>query len=202
MTTSRTIYPSRQFEPEGIFLLSPLEGACQLLQNWGAHPASHAAYTYNGVPLKGHPGLDFGAAPGTTVRAADEGRVVEINAELGGLGLAGFGLTGFGRYLKLEHRWGESLYAQLDKIVVEAGQGVERGAALGTIAPASLPYLSHLHFAVRIFPYNRFDGWGGFSDPLPFLYQLTLMPFETNDLAAEDFLPPPLLLETKGRRRP
>ena len=27
----------------------------------------------------------------------------------------------------------------------------------------------HLHFAVRISPYNRFDGWGGFANPLLFL---------------------------------
>ena len=188
----RTAYPLRQFEPEGIFLLAPLEGACQLLQGWGAHPAHHAQYTYNGVPLKGHPGLDLGAAPGTTVRAADEGRVAEINAEPGG----------FGKYVKLEHRWGESLYAQLDKILVEAGQVVERGASLGTIAPSPPPYLPHLHFAVRISPSNRFDGWGGFSDPLPFLYQLTLVSFEAGELPQEEMIPPPMLLEVKGRRRP
>ena len=50
----------------------------ELLQGWGDNAAYHAQFTYNGVPLKGHPGLDLLAAPGVNVLAADRGRVVAL----------------------------------------------------------------------------------------------------------------------------
>lgn len=151
---------SSQYEPEGIYLQLPLSVTCRLIQGWGAHPKFYGRFTYNGVPLKGHPGLDFAAAPGADVVAADQGRVVALSNEPGG----------FGRYVKLEHRWGESLYAQLGVIRVETGQRVERGQVIAQLDTRPAPYATHLHFAIRTAPFNRFDGWGGFSDPLPFLY--------------------------------
>ena len=114
-----------QYEPEGLFLAPPLAGELALLQGWGEHPEHYAAYTYQGVPLKGHPGLDLLAPPGAAVHAADQGRVVEIGLERGG----------FERYVKLEHRWGESFYAHLGGVAVESGQAVERGQKIATVGP-------------------------------------------------------------------
>ncbi len=108
------------FGPEGIYLSSPLEGDCRIVQGWGENPEFHARFSYNGVRLKGHIGIDLAASPGANVLAADAGRVTELSIELGG----------FGRYIKLEHRWGESLYAQLGDILVDAGQTVTRGSVL------------------------------------------------------------------------
>ena len=195
MSTANTRYAtlSGRFEPEGIYLSAPLEGAPVVLQGWGAHPVEHAHYTYNGVRLKGHPGLDLAADPGVPVLAADDGRVTELSIERGG----------FGRYLKVEHRWGESLYANLGDILVEAGQAVTRGQSLAHVThildDGTFP--SHLHFALRIAPYNRFDGWGGFSDPLPYLVSAEVITAETG--ADEDALAiPPMLMERPGLRRP
>ena len=59
----------------------------------------------------------------------------------------------------------------------------------------------HLHFAIRVFPYNRFDGWGGFADPLPFMDPTNLQfSSELNDNA--HFEPPPMVDEVQGMRRP
>lgn len=185
-----------QYEPEGLFLAPPLAGELALLQGWGEHPAHYAAFTYQGVPLKGHPGLDLLAPPGAAVHAADQGRVVEIGLERGG----------FERYVKLEHRWGESFYAHLGGVTVESGQAVERGQKIATVGPGGpggRGWPAHLHFGVRLAPYNRFDGWGGFADPLPYLYggELALPEPNAEPGPGEAGLPP-MLSERAGQRRP
>lgn len=189
-----------QYEPEGIHLTAPLEGEqLEVLQGWGEFPAYHAQFTYNGVPLKGHPGVDLVGAPGAAVLAVEPGRVVEISSDPGGLG----------RYVKIEHRWGESLYAQVGAIQVESGQTVTRGQSIAQLDSGRRPFPCHLHFAIRIQPYHRFDGWGGFSDPTPFLYVIAFMEKEEDATLAQanDGIPfppslPPMLAEYPGMRRP
>jgi murein DD-endopeptidase MepM/ murein hydrolase activator NlpD len=193
----RYIQFAGQTEPEGIHLTLPLDAeTAQLVQGWGDHANYHAQFTYNGVPLKGHPGVDLLTPPGAAILATDQGRVIEISNEPGGLG----------RYVKLDHRWGESLYAQLGEILVETGQTVVRGQPIARAELIRRPFPGHLHFAIRIHPYNRFDGWGGFSEPTPFLYVVELTPFAENaDLEHEDKALqtiPPMIFETKGLRRP
>ncbi len=193
----RYIQFAGQTEPEGIHLTLPLDAeSAQVLQGWGDHATYHAQFTYNGVPLKGHPGVDLLTPPGAVILATDQGRVIEISNESGGLG----------RYVKLDHRWGESFYAQLGEILVETGQTVTRGQAIARAESIRRPAPGHLHFAIRIHPHNRFDGWGGFSDPTPFLYvvELALVPegnnFEHEDKTLQSI--PPMIMEIKGLRRP
>lgn len=193
----RYIQFAAQTEPEGIHLTLPLDvETVQVLQGWGENAAYHAHFTYNGVPMKGHPGVDLLASPGAVILATDHGRVIEISNEPGGLG----------RYIKLEHRWGESFYAQVGEILVETGQVVERGRHIARTELLSRAYPVHLHFAIRIHPYNRFDGWGGFSDPTPFLYVAELLPVAGNDepdaAAQPEASLPPMVVETKHLRRP
>ncbi len=156
------------YEPEGIYLSSPLVGRFVISQQWGDFPDYYQQFTYNGVPLKGHIGLDFVAPVGTRVAAVASGRVVEL----------GYEAHGFGRYLKLEHSWGESFYAHLDEIWVESGQLIARGATIALSGDRNGELTPHLHFGLRIKPFNRFDGWGGFTDPLPYL--------STNDIELPD----------------
>lgn len=190
---------SGQYEPEGIYLSLPLEGPCRILQGWGAHPEFHGQFMYHGVRVKGHPGLDLAAAPNSLVLAADAGRVSEISVEP----------NGFGRYLKLEHRWGESLYTNLGEILVDAGQNVVRGQKLARTEVGKRPYPPHLHFAIRLSPFNRFDGWGGFSDPLPYLFIAEMEESAGGSdaelgasVALDEATLPRLLDERPGVRRP
>jgi murein DD-endopeptidase MepM/ murein hydrolase activator NlpD len=147
------------YEPEGIYLSAPFEGRRRITQLWGANPAYYGKFRSGGVPLRGHNGIDFGMPDHSRLLAVDQGRVIEIGNDP----------AGYGRYLKLQHSWGESLYAHLQGFAVEAGQIVKPRLLIGFSNNTGASSGPHLHFAIRIYPYNRADGWGGYSDPLPFL---------------------------------
>lgn len=191
------------FEPEGIYLAPPLEGPLVVLQGWGAYAAFYGASSFNGVPLKGHVGIDVAAQPGARLLAVDTGRVVELAIERGG----------FERYIKVEHRWGESFYAHVGELLVESGQSVQRGDVLATVLEPHLLAGAHsfaqpwFHFGVRVAPFNRYDGWGGFTDPTPYLPPGCLvMPNDAGagagDLPTDPFPPHPMADERQGIRRP
>ncbi|MFN8442703.1 MAG: M23 family metallopeptidase [Caldilineaceae bacterium] len=180
------------YEPEGIYLQKPFEGEGSILQGWGDHAHEYSEYRYNGIPLKGHNGVDFKIAANAHILAADEGRVIEVGWERGG----------FERYIKVEHRWGESFYAFLGDVLVDSGQLIARGAMIAT--PDSVKQSSpFFHFAIRVEPFNRQDGYGGFTDPTPFLNSVDI-PQEDEALDLSDQREPlhPMLLEKAIVRRP
>lgn len=142
------------------YLNAPFQGHFGISQLWGENPSTYARFTYDGVPLKGHNGIDFLTPEGTRLTAVDAG-VVEAAVE--------DDPGGFGNYVKIRHAWGESIYAHLQGLGVEAGQQVARGEAIGLSGNSGFSGGPHLHFAVRVNPYVRTDGWGGFVDPLPYL---------------------------------
>lgn len=184
------------YEPEGIYLTLPLDGECRIVQSWGGNASYYAAYRYNGVPLKGHNGIDFVAETNAPIFAVDSGRVMGM----------GYEPEGYGRYLKLAHSWGESFYAHLGKILVDAGQLVQRKENLATVEGLDgFGNTTYLHFGLRIKLYNRFDGWGGFVDPIPYL-EPTHLRFahaeEIEEPTAQPFIPHPMLHENDHPRRP
>ncbi len=187
------------YEPEGIYLDVPFQERAMFVQGWGSDPELYAQFHYNGVPLKGYVGIGFDVPPNTTILSMDEGRVNEINIEQGG----------FERYIRIEHWWGESVYARVNGIQVESGQLIKRGfpiaiaGAAPTIAEGS-HFSRRFHVGIRIKPYNRFDGWGGFSDPLPFLDPEGMQKYFVFPGVREKELYPslPLVHETENMRRP
>lgn len=94
---------------------------------------------YNGKTKSVHQGLDYAAAMGTEVHAANAGRVV-IARDMyfeGGL-------------VTIDH--GESLftlYMHLSKFLVKEGDAVEKGAPLAQSGSSGRVTGPHLHFAVR-----------------------------------------------------
>ncbi len=180
------------YEPEGIYLQKPFEGDGILALGWGEHAEEYSAYRYNGIPLKGHNGVDFVIAPHAHILVVDEGRVVEVGWERGG----------FERYIKVEHRWGESFYAFLEDVGVDSGQMIGRGTPIAKPG-GNRSFSSFFHFAIRVEPFNRLDGFGGFTDPLPF--------FHSNDIQQHETFPEnnepnkifhEMLLERTNIRRP
>lgn len=131
----------------------------RITQKFGENPADYSRFKVDGVALKGHNGLDFGTPEGVRVVAVAAGRVVE----------AAFDGLGYGWYVKLSHYWGESLYAHLNGTMVLVGDQVVAGAVIGASGNTGNSTGPHLHFALRVTPFSRADGWGGFIDPLPYL---------------------------------
>jgi murein DD-endopeptidase MepM/ murein hydrolase activator NlpD len=185
--------------PDGTRLLAPAQVADALrvtppfqipwpvTQGWGANPQVYNQFTYDGVPLKGHNGLDFGTPVGTPILAIDDAVVLR----------ADFEPNGFGHYVLLQHAWGESIYAHLDRIDVLLGASVAATQPIGVSGNSGFSTGPHLHFGIRVYPYRRTDGWGGFANPVPFLPQDRLVfPF------LPEFEPSPMAPELPGRLRP
>ena len=143
----------------GAYLGAPFAGQFGISQLWGERPEFYARYSYDGVALLGHNGIDFLTPMGTVVTATDSGEVV----------MTGFEPDGFGNYVMLAHAWGQSVYAHLETIGVGLGQRLDRGATVGASGNSGGSTGPHLHFAIRIHPFVRTDGWGGYADPLPYM---------------------------------
>jgi len=141
-----------------IKLSKPFDGEYQITQYFGDNPEFYAQFIYDGMPLQGFNGLDFALFIGTPVKATDDGVVARVDF-----------VPTFGNYVLLTHEWGESLYSTLEEPVVTVGEEVSRGQEIGISGNSGTSTGPHLGFYIRINPYDRSDGWGGFSDPLPYL---------------------------------
>ncbi len=87
-----------------------------------------------------HPGQDFRGAYGSPIMAAGVGRVIH----------AGW-LAGYGKAVMIDHGYHlVSLYGHMSRILVQDGQMVRRGDALGQIGSTGRSTGPHLHFEVRL----------------------------------------------------
>lgn len=96
---------------------------------------------YNGM---GHNGVDFSAAPGTAVKAAEDGVVTDT----GDTDKQCYGVS-YGKWILLKHTNGLStLYAHLSLIKVNPGEGILKGDVIGYSGNTGYSTGPHLHFAV------------------------------------------------------
>ena len=144
----------------------PFPTPYHVTQWWGSNPDFYKQFKYDGVRLRGHNGIDFGIPVGVSLLAVSDGSVRRT----------GFDKGGFGHFVLLNHRWGESLFAHLSEIQVKRDQQVILGETIGLSGNTGASTGPHLHFGIRIHPYRRTDGWGGFSDPKPFMLPETFGP--------------------------
>lgn len=87
-----------------------------------------------------HPAIDISKPKNGSIFAADSGRVVQ----------AGWLSGGYGYAVKIGHGGGyETLYAHLSKIYVQAGEGVEKGQAIGQMGCTGRCWGQHVHFEIR-----------------------------------------------------
>lgn len=137
----------------------------RVTQAYGPSSIDYSMYKVDGVPLKGHNGIDYGTPAGSVIVAVDDGRAAEVADE---------SPKGYGKYVKIVHSWGETVYAHLSEQHVQVGETVAKGeviaksGASGNVIPRG-PGGAHLHFGMRVFPFDRKDGWGGYVNPLPHL---------------------------------
>jgi murein DD-endopeptidase MepM/ murein hydrolase activator NlpD len=88
-----------------------------------------------------HQGLDFGAAAGTTITAAQKGKVLIADAtSLNSV---------YGKVVLIDHGHGyQTLYAHLDEFSIAAGQTVKAGESIGTVGTTGRVTGPHLHFEI------------------------------------------------------
>ncbi len=144
--------------------LSPLEIARLPLAVRFDHPmgSQNAALTYNAQPFRinRHLGDDINGIGGGN---SDLGDPVYA-AGLGQVVYAGVPGPGWGNMVILAHRVPDledpvlenicqTVYAHLDKILVQPGQVLQRGVQLGIVGTGGGAYLAHLHFEIREGPY-------------------------------------------------
>jgi murein DD-endopeptidase MepM/ murein hydrolase activator NlpD len=126
-------------------ILSPIKGApITSLYGLRFHPILHI--------LRLHAGIDFGAAVGSLVRAAADGKV-----EIAGP------VSGFGNHVRIQHAGFETSYSHLSEIpeAIHPGVEVRQGDIIALSGNTGLSTGPHLHFEFYL---NR-DA----VDPLPHL---------------------------------
>lgn len=131
---STSPYPVVSLEERRTDLLFPLPLVASISSafGWRVHPVTGST--------RMHEGTDIAAPMGTPVLAAYQGEVAVADY------LGGYGLT-----VVLRHIDGtqESRYAHLSEILVQPGEWVERGAAIGRVGSTGLSTGPHLHFEYR-----------------------------------------------------
>jgi murein DD-endopeptidase MepM/ murein hydrolase activator NlpD len=137
------------------FLMAPVQTS-RMTQGFGGNCNWYCKFTVQGTPLRGHNGVDWGVVLNTPIVATDAGRVM----------WNGFDPGGYGHFIRLWHRWGESIYAHLNEKLVSNGAEISRGQRIALSGNTGNSTGPHLHFAVRINPFRKDDGWGGYSDPV------------------------------------
>ncbi|NRA30567.1 MAG: M23 family metallopeptidase [Parvularculaceae bacterium] len=119
--------------PRTLLMKTPINGA-QVTSRFG--PRRHPVLGYT----IGHKGVDFGAAIGTPVLAAGDGRV-SIASPRGT----------FGNYIRLQHQSGyETAYAHLSRFAdgIEPGVPVKQGQVIGYVGMTGRTTGPHLHYEV------------------------------------------------------
>ncbi len=141
---------------------APLAQPYTVQQPFGANSALHRQMLINGLPLLGHEGMDLRASPGAAVRAVQAGSVLRAETNH----------PRYGAVVLLGHEWGQTVYGELGRISVAPGATVKAGEAIGALAEGTAEP-PQLHFGLRIRPFALDDGWGGSSDPAPYLARLS-----------------------------
>ncbi len=147
------------FLADHVHVAKPFAGYFPLSQAWGSNPDYYQRFYYDRVRLRGHNGFDFAMPVGTPLLATDAGRILRV----------GFNAGGLGKYVLMEHAWGESLYGHMSEIPIAVGDILPRGGHLGLSGNTGGSTGPHVHFGIRVIPYRRGDGWGGYCNPAPFM---------------------------------
>jgi murein DD-endopeptidase MepM/ murein hydrolase activator NlpD len=119
----------------------PAQSESGMIMPVDGHVTSYFGYRYHPILhfTRFHAGLDIGAAWGSPIVAAADGRIVTA-------GWAG----GYGREVQIAHGGGiTSLYGHMSSIVAEPGSFVRAGQVIGYVGSSGLSTGPHVHFEVR-----------------------------------------------------
>lgn len=129
-----------------------------ITQHFGERPEYYKKYG-----MKGHNGLDFRAAEGTSVFAAIDGKI-EIVRDT----------QGYGLHILQKNKEYAVIYAHLSEIAAPQDGTVKAGTLIGFTGNTGESTGPHLHFGVRILDQvgnieNYNNGFWGWVNPIPLL---------------------------------
>jgi murein DD-endopeptidase MepM/ murein hydrolase activator NlpD len=111
--------------------------------------------------FRAHLGVDLAAPAGTRIRAPAAGTVVSVGRQLG-----------FGLIIEMAHSGGiATRYAHCRSALVQAGDTVSMGQAIGVVGESGLATAPHLHFEVLVH--------GTAVDPIKFIASTHLLTLPT-----------------------
>jgi murein DD-endopeptidase MepM/ murein hydrolase activator NlpD len=112
----------------------PLMGEAEVSSPFGFRPDP-----FLGRPAL-HPGVDLVQAYGSTIKATAAGKVIHAGP-----------MGGYGNMVEIDHGAGlTTRYGHMSEILVEEGQQVQAGAALGRLGSTGRSTGPHLHYEVRV----------------------------------------------------
>jgi murein DD-endopeptidase MepM/ murein hydrolase activator NlpD len=111
--------------------------ASNLAFSWPVRGRLTSHFGYRG--RRTHEGIDLAARPGTSIRAAESGRVIHSGR-----------LGDYGRVVILKHAGHyRSVYAHASKTLVRKGDFVEKGQRIALVGATGRVTGPHLHFEIR-----------------------------------------------------
>lgn len=151
--------------------------------------------TVDGVKYWWHNGIDFYAEENTPVYAVASGTVK----------VARFNNGGYGYYIAIDHGNYGTLYAHLNRTSVSVGSSVEAGSIIGYSGKTGAVTGPHLHFEIRITPYENF--WDRVEcdssvfmrtvDPMIFIEEYQKLPEDLSVESAREIVKTKAALEDK-----
>ena len=129
----RSIYAiyTAEWLAEGVFLIPTDDKA---VPNFGERRV------FNNQPRSPHSGVDISSPLGTTVKASNSGRVVLAHE-----------LYYAGNTVVIDHGLGVfTFYCHFSKILVEKGDQVKKGQAIGEVGATGRVTGPHLHWSLRV----------------------------------------------------
>lgn len=134
-------------------LKNPFGGKWPITQEFGENPN-----WYKKWGMIGHNGVDFGLPVGEQINAVFDGRVIKT----------GFDKEGYGNYIRIQHNFGETIYAHLSHIWVPVNNSISAGHGIGRSGNTGFSTGPHLHLGLRPKDFDKNNGYLGYIDPLPY----------------------------------
>ena len=102
-----------------------------------------SGYGYRIHPIyktrKLHTGMDFSSKSGTPIYATGDGKISKLRRSR----------RGYGNHVIIDHGYGyKTLYAHMQKYIVQKGQKVKRGEVIGYVGNTGTSVAPHLHYEV------------------------------------------------------
>jgi murein DD-endopeptidase MepM/ murein hydrolase activator NlpD len=122
--------------PPSVASATPSADSATIPNEW---PLPTAGVLLDSARAPGAAGIDIAVSPGTPIRAAGAGTVVEVRDD-----------TQNGKLVRISHRDGyESVYANARAVRVATGAHVAAGAVIAVTGDSASALPAHLHFEVR-----------------------------------------------------